>query len=111
VGYAVAYYLDFVRPAKQFRAPNAVEVAALNDLADTLRGLDAGTPAEDIQSAVYEVGKRHPFPDLRAWFGCLYQVLLGQQDGPRFGQFAALYGIAETVALIEAALARPDGTA
>ena len=52
-------------------------------------------------------GKRHPFPELRAWFGCLYQVLLGQQEGPRFGQFIALYGIAETIALIETSLARP----
>ena len=72
----------------------------------TLRGFDAGAAAEDIQNAVFEVGKRHPFPELRAWFGCLYQVLLGQQEGPRFGGFVALYGVGETVALIEAALAR-----
>ena len=62
--------------------------------------------AETIQNVLYEVGKRHPFEDLRAWFGCLYQVLLGQAEGPRFGQFVALYGIAETIGLIEAALAR-----
>jgi lysyl-tRNA synthetase class 1 len=43
---------------------------------------------------------------LRDWFGCLYQVLLGQQEGPRFGQFVALYGVGETIALIEQALAR-----
>jgi lysyl-tRNA synthetase class 1 len=45
---------------------------------------------------------------LRAWFACLYQVLLGQQEGPRFGGFIALYGVAETVALIEAALTGPN---
>jgi lysyl-tRNA synthetase, class I len=55
---------------------------------------------------VFEVGKRHPFPDLRSWFGSLYQVLLGQQEGPRFGGFVALYGIPETIALIRSALAR-----
>ena len=73
--------------------------------------MDPGADAEAIQTAVYEVGKRHPFPELRAWFGCLYQVLLGQQEGPRFGGFVALYGIAETVALIESALARTASAA
>jgi len=57
---------------------------------------------------VFAVGKRHEFAELRAWFGCLYQVLLGQQEGPRFGVFAALYGVDETVGLIESALIRPD---
>jgi len=52
------------------------------------------------------VGKRHPFAGLRDWFGCLYQVLLGQDEGPRFGGFVALYGIPGTIGLIEAALAR-----
>jgi lysyl-tRNA synthetase, class I len=106
VHHALAYYRDFVRPAKRFRPPTEAERAALADLAETLRGMDEGTGAEAIQNAVYEVGKRHPFPELRAWFGCLYQVLLGQQEGPRFGGFVALYGRAETVALIESALAR-----
>ena len=100
VGYAIAYYRDFVRPAKRYRGPTPVERAALEDLADALAPLDHGLPAEDIQDVVYEVGKRHPLPDLKAWFGCLYQVLLGQNEGPRFGGFVALYGVAETVALI-----------
>ncbi|CAH2604427.1 Lysine--tRNA ligase [Rhodovastum atsumiense] len=106
VEYALAYYRDFVRPAKQFREPDATERAALQDLAEGLRALPADAPAEDIQTLLYDVGKRHPFPELRAWFGCLYQVLLGQQEGPRFGQFIALYGIPETITLIETALAR-----
>ncbi|HVC63705.1 MAG TPA: lysine--tRNA ligase [Acetobacteraceae bacterium] len=111
VGYAVAYYRDFVRPAKRFRAPDAAEQTALADLADTLAALPAETAAEDIQNAIYAVGKRHPFAELRAWFACLYQVLLGQPDGPRFGQFVALYGIAETVTLIRTSLARPADAA
>ncbi len=111
VGHAIAYYRDFVRPAKRFRHPTAMERAALADLAETLRGMEPGTDAEAIQNAVYEVGKRHPFPELRAWFGCLYQVLLGQREGPRFGGFVALYGVPETIALIEAALARPADAA
>ena len=82
-----------------------MEREALEDLAATLAALPDST-AETIQNAVFEVGKRHPFPDLRGWFGCLYQVLLGQQEGPRFGGFVALYGIQETIALIQSALAR-----
>ncbi len=111
VGYAIAYYRDFVRPRKHYRDADATERAALADLAETLRGMEAGVGAEALQNAVFEVGKRHPFPDLRTWFGCLYQVLLGQSEGPRFGGFVALYGVAETVALIEAALARPAAAA
>ena len=107
VDHAVAYYRDFVRPAKRFRAATPVEVEALSDLAGTLAAMPPDSPAEAIQDEVYAVGKRHPFPALKAWFECLYQVLLGQAEGPRFGGFVALYGMAETVALIRAALARP----
>lgn len=106
VDYAVRYYQDFVRPAKHYRAASALERAALEDLAESLRALPPSTDAEALQTLVYDVGKRHPFPALRDWFGCLYQLLLGQSEGPRFGGFIALYGIAPTIALIEAALAR-----
>ena len=108
VDHAVAYYRDFIRPEKSFRAPDERERAALSDLAETLKGLDPGVAPdpEATQDLVFEVGKRHRFEPLRAWFGCLYEVLLGQKEGPRFGIFIALYGVAETVALIEAALTR-----
>ena len=111
VHHAIAYYRDFVRPAKRYRLPTASERAALADLAETLRGMDQEASAEAIQNVVFEVGKRGDFPELRAWFGCLYQVLLGQPDGPRFGGFVALYGVGETIALIEAALARTSDAA
>jgi lysyl-tRNA synthetase class 1 len=103
--HAVAYFRDFVRPEKHYREPTAMERQALEDLAATLAGLPDDT-AETIQNAVFAVGKRHPFPDLRSWFACLYQVLLGQQEGPRFGGFVALYGVQETIALIHSALTR-----
>jgi lysyl-tRNA synthetase class 1 len=103
--HAVAYYRDFVRPEKRYRQPTDMERAALQDLAATLAELPDHS-AETIQNAVFAVGKRHPFPDLRSWFGCLYQVLLGQQEGPRFGGFVALYGVEETIALIRSALVR-----
>src|SRR6185312_15907175 len=94
------------RVKKRFREPEPFERDALEDLAATLAALPADTAAETIQNVVFEVGKRHPFPELRAWFGCLYQVLLGQAEGPRFGVFVALYGIPETVALIRRSLDR-----
>jgi lysyl-tRNA synthetase class 1 len=103
---ALAYYADFVRPSKQFREPDANERAALEDLAACLRAMPKDASAEDVQNILYDIGKRHAFPELRAWFGCLYQVLLGQSEGPRFGQFVALYGVTETVTLIDAALMR-----
>jgi lysyl-tRNA synthetase class 1 len=105
-GHAVAYYRDFVAPQKRHRAPGAVERAALEDLLAALRALPAESDAEAIQALLYEVGKRHAFASLRDWFSCLYQVLLGQQEGPRFGGFVALYGIPGTIGLIESALAR-----
>ena len=101
VEHAVSYYRDFVRPAKKFRPATDVERDALLDLAGVLRTLRPGTDPEAIQDEVYAVGKRHPFLKLKDWFDCLYQVLLGQAEGPRFGGFVALYGIAETVRLIE----------
>ncbi|HYZ63690.1 MAG TPA: lysine--tRNA ligase [Acetobacteraceae bacterium] len=111
VDHAIAYYRDIVRPQKQFRAPAAFERVALQDLAASLGALPEGADPEAIQNVVYEVGKRHPFADLKAWFACLYQVLLGQTEGPRFGGFIALYGIRETIALIEDKLARPADAA
>ena len=106
VDHAVAYYQDFVRPEKHYRDPDPTERAALLDLRETLAALPKESNAEPIQNAVFEVGKRHPFPELRAWFSALYQILLGQQEGPRFGGFVALYGIQETIGLIDTALAR-----
>ncbi len=105
VGHAIAYFRDFVKPAKQYRAPDATERAALEELVATLETLPADADAEAIQTEVYEVGKHHPFENLRDWFRALYETLLGQSQGPRFGSFVALYGKDETVALIRRVLA------
>ena len=104
-GFAVRYYNDFVKPTKVFRAPTDLERAALSDLLERLRVWDGGVDADALQSMVFAVGKEHGFDPLRAWFGCLYEVLLGAAQGPRFGGFIALYGVDESIALIEAALA------
>jgi len=107
-GYAIAYYRDFVKPTKKYRLPDAMERKALQELLSELEALPAGADAETIQNLVYEVGKHHPFPELRAWFKCLYEVLLGQEQGPRMGSFIALYGLNEIKSLLKRALAGED---
>ena len=77
----------------------------MTDLVDRLKVWDGGLDAEALQSMVFAVGKEHGFEPLRDWFTALYEVLLGASQGPRFGGFIALYGVGETVALIEQALA------
>ncbi|MDS1137431.1 lysine--tRNA ligase [Nitratireductor indicus] len=119
-GYALRYFEDFVRPAKTFRAPDDVERAALRAISDSLATLPEDADGEAIQDAILDVARGiERYQDLQrksptggpgvsgAFFQMLYQVLLGQERGPRFGSFAALYGVKETRALIEAAL---DGT-
>ncbi len=108
VGHAIAYYRDFVKPAKAYRAPTGKERTAMADLVTRFTALPADADATTIQNEVYAVGKAHEFDNLRDWFGALYEVLFGQRQGPRFGSFAALYGVPETVALIERALAGED---
>jgi lysyl-tRNA synthetase class 1 len=126
-GCAVRYYNDFVKPTKVFRAATDQERAAMEELSACLGdadkaldviarknakdGVEANLPEVDwqdeefLQSIVYAVGKTHGFEPLRAWFSALYEVLMGASQGPRFGGFIALYGIAETQALIADGLA------
>ncbi len=117
VGYAIHYFHDFVLPEKKFRQPTDAERAALSDLRDALAQLPADATAEAIQNVVYEIGRREPFLDKKPakdgrpgvsldWFNMLYQVLLGQEKGPRFGSFVAVYGLQNTVEMIDGALAR-----
>jgi lysyl-tRNA synthetase class 1 len=118
VGYAIGYFRDFVKPAKRYRPADEVERAALAALRDALLALPADAGAESVQNVVYDVGRAVPryqdhaakaaTPDRpgvsNAWFSAIYQVLLGEEKGPRFGSFAAIYGLAETAALIDLAL-------
>lgn len=104
VGYAIRYFHDFVKPSKRYRPPTDKEAGALSELDRRLAALPADVHAEGIQNEVYAVGKAHAFEPLRDWFQALYQVLLGQTQGPRFGSFVELYGVAETRSLIAAAL-------
>jgi lysyl-tRNA synthetase class 1 len=126
-GFAVRYFNDFVKPTKTYRAPTDGERAALQALADALKSPEAALAAiaaknekmgrddplpevdfgddEFLQSVVFAIGKLHDFEPLRDWFTAIYEVLLGASQGPRFGGFIALYGVEETIALIDSALA------
>jgi lysyl-tRNA synthetase class 1 len=120
VGYAIHYFRDFVLPEKKFREPTDAERAALLDLRDALSQLPEDADAQQIQEVVYEIGRREPFLDKSGkgktkdgkpgvsldWFNMLYQVLLGQEKGPRFGSFVAVYGLKNTIDMIDGALAR-----
>ena len=75
------------------------------DLVARLKALPAGADAEAIQNEVFEAGKAAGFEPLRLWFTALYEVLLGQSQGPRFGSFAAIFGLDRTIALIERGVA------
>ncbi|EAU42812.1 lysyl-tRNA synthetase [Fulvimarina pelagi HTCC2506] len=118
VSYAIRYYDDFVKPTKRFRAPDAVERDALQKFDSKLADLPADADAATIQNALLDVARpieryqdaKKTGPDggpgvSGEWFQALYQVLLGQEKGPRFGSFIALYGIAETRKMIADALA------
>jgi lysyl-tRNA synthetase, class I len=104
IGLAVNYARDFVAPTLKRRAPQGHEVDPLNDLDTELAKLAPDTPADEIQHAVFEIGKRYPFESLRHWFQALYETLLGSSQGPRMGSFIALYGIDNSRRLIAEAL-------
>jgi lysyl-tRNA synthetase class 1 len=105
VGFAIRYFADFILPEKQFRSPSEVEKKALADLHQRLSGFIGSNDGEAIQTEVFSVGKEHGYENLREWFQALYQILLGQDQGPRFGSFVALYGVEATRKLITSALA------
>ncbi len=103
--YAFSFYEDFVLPTKVFRAPNEQEITAFKSLKTRLTAMDKSVKdASVIMTEVYSAGKDAGFENLRDWFKACYEVLLGQSQGPRMGGFIALYGIAETIVLIDQAL-------
>ena len=119
VGYAIRYFRDFVKPAKRYHEPTAAEREALGEaFGDPGRRCPTAPRPLPIQDAVYDVGRSLPqYQDMKAkgatperpgvsldWFNTLYRILLGEERGPRFGSFVAIYGLAETRALIAKAL-------
>ena len=102
--YALAYFNDFVLPTKVYREASGKEIKYLEELVLRFSKLDKNSEAETIQTIIYDVGKEADYENLRDWFMALYQILLGQEQGPRFGSFVALYGIEKTCELIKRAI-------
>ena len=94
-----------MEPGKTYRAANQAEAVAMQDLLARLQALPRDADGESIQTEVYATGMAHFEENLRGWFQALYEILLGQSQGPRFGSFAALYGLDKSCALIEDGLA------
>ena len=107
--FAVRYFHDFVKPTKRFRSASDTERTALTDLKTYLAGLSEGTPADDIQTKIYDLGMQYYSKEtMREWFKAMYELLLGSQQGPRMGSFIALFGYSGTIQLIDEALARNE---
>jgi lysyl-tRNA synthetase class 1 len=104
VHHAAAYARDFVVPTLHRRAPTSAEAAALADLSSRLAAVGEDAEAEAYQTVVYEAGKAAGYENLRDWFKSLYEILIGTANGPRMGSFIALYGLAQSRALIADAL-------
>ncbi len=104
IGYAVTFYQDRVRPFKSYRLATHTEKVHLKDLKDALSEMLEDSTSEEIQNRVYAIGREANYENLRDWFSCLYQILLGQTEGPRIGSFFKLYGLKASINLIEDAI-------
>jgi lysyl-tRNA synthetase class 1 len=106
VRYSIVYYQDFVKPSKVFRKASEAERAVLITLRDGLAAAPEGATASDLQDMVYSIGKDNEelFPSLRDWFKAQYEIPLGQEQGPRMGSFFALFGIKDSIVLLQKAI-------
>jgi len=102
VKYALKYFNDIVQPKKKYRKPNTNEKKALQDLVKRLENCKDETDPEVIQTIVYSVGKDNGYKtNLREWFKAIYEIIFGEEDGPRMGFFISFFGIKESIELIK----------
>ena len=99
--YAMQYYKDFVHPNKEYKSPSTEEKEHISCLLLKLKNLKDCSDSDTLQSLIFQVGKDAGYTNLREWFMLLYEVLLGQKQGPRMGSFFALYGLKNSIKLIE----------
>jgi lysyl-tRNA synthetase, class I len=102
---AINYYNDFIKAHKKYRSATDNEKAALQDLKKVLLTMEKNSDASVLQNQIFEIGKKHGYEkNMRDWFSALYQILLGQDQGPRMGSFIALYGVDDFVKMIDGAV-------
>lgn len=102
--FAVTYYNDFVKNTKHYLIPNEQHKKLLAQVSQMLSNLSGDETGEEIQNEIYAIGREAGYENLRDFFKELYQILLGQTEGPRLGSFFKLYGISDTIKLIESKL-------
>ena len=109
IDYSINYYNDFVLPNKKYLNIDDSNKAVFKNIRDVLKNkINENTSAEEIQTLLYEVGKKNEFQNLKEFFKLVYQVLLGQEQGPRLGSFIKLYGVDETIKIIDQKLKSID---
>ncbi len=101
VKYAIIFYKDRVKPFKNYRKATEFEKNCISILLKKMKNLSDNVTSEEIQSIIYSVGKENNYTNLKNWFVCLYETLLGQKNGPRMGNFFKLYGISKSLKLLE----------
>ena len=102
IGYAIKYFNDVIKQKKKYKKPNLSEKKALEALIKTLESCNDGMSPEDIQTLIYSTGKENGYEEnLRDWFKLIYEVVFGDENGPRMGFFISFFGVNETKELIE----------
>ena len=102
ISYAIKYFNDVIRPQKKYKKPNNEEKKALEALTKTLENCNDQMKPEDIQTLIYSTGKENGYAEnLREWFKLIYEVVFGDENGPRMGFFISFFGVNETKQLIE----------
>ena len=102
VRYAIKYFNDVIRSQKNYKKPNQDEKKALEALVKTLETCDDNMSPEDIQTLIYSTGKENGYSEnLREWFKLIYEVVFGDENGPRMGFFISFFGVQETKDLIK----------
>ena len=99
--YAINYFKDRVEPTKKFKIPNSEEKKGLENLVLKLKEINKSLNPEEIQTIVYAIGKENGYEkNLRDWFKLIYEVVFGEENGPRMGYFISFFGLNETIELI-----------
>ena len=101
VGYAIKYFNDVIKAQKKYKKPNSSEKLALEALVKTLEKCTDEMLPEDIQTLIYSTGKENGYEvNLRDWFKLIYEVVFGDENGPRMGFFISFFGVKETTELL-----------
>jgi len=104
---AISYFNDHVKIHKKYRAANDQEKKALLELNEEIKKMPEGMTPEEIQTIVFTVGKNYyPKEELRNWFKAIYEIVFGDEQGPRMGSFICFFGKQETIDLINKSLNR-----